>query len=72
VGPTPTYALLCEMGSFLGRDGFDEVYELDGRLFAVAEDPAYRDSYPAYVYAWKGERGRLTERPSRHRGKSAA
>jgi hypothetical protein len=72
MAPIPTYAVLCEAGTFLGRDGFDEVYELDGRRFAVAEDPSSRETYPFYVYPWDGDPARLPDAASRVRGKSAA
>jgi hypothetical protein len=34
----PSYATLCELGSFQGYSGLEEVYELDGRRYRVTEE----------------------------------
>ena len=59
----PTYATLCDLGTFKGYDGPDEVYELDGRFYGVVEEL----SGWFYVYPWHGDpaglQGRLADRP---------
>jgi hypothetical protein len=51
----PNYATLCELGTFLGCAGFDEVYRLDGRCFAVTDHPHCRDLGRFYVAPWYGD-----------------
>jgi hypothetical protein len=58
----PTYATLCELGTFQGHAGLDEVYELDGRLYGVVEEPRLGDLGRFYVYRWRGDSAPLEAR----------
>jgi hypothetical protein len=65
----PTYAILCEQGTFRGSAGLDEVYELNGRLFGVVDEPNLWDLGRYYVYLWSGEPDELENQPAARAGR---
>jgi hypothetical protein len=60
----PSYATLCDLAQFRGYAGTDEVYELDGRYYAVTDDPGRWDLGRFHVYAWRGSLADLELEPA--------
>jgi hypothetical protein len=55
MGPgIPSYATLCELAIFRGYCGLDEIYELDGRRYAVTEEFGPNGPYFT-VSPWPGK-----------------
>jgi hypothetical protein len=51
----PSYATLCDHGTFLGYAGDHEVYKLGSRCFSVVEEFSCAGGSHFSVYRWQGK-----------------